>query len=84
MFLKRYGLEYRKKEFNYLTEQQKKKIFELACKHKRIYTLAAEVGAPPYNVRNFLIANDLPYKGKVEKETKLEYFSWEQFPEGIF
>ena len=57
MALKRYGLDYQKRRFNYLTEQQKKKIFELACKHKRIYTLAAEIGASPYNVRNFLIAN---------------------------
>lgn len=84
MFLKRYGLEYRKRNFNFLTEQQKKKIKQGSCEHKRIYTLAAEVGASPYNVRNFLIANDLPYKGKVEKEAKLEYFSWEHFPEGIF
>ncbi|HEX4877107.1 MAG TPA: hypothetical protein VFV31_10575 [Chitinophagaceae bacterium] len=83
MFLKRQGLEYKKYDFKFLTEDQKQKITELASEHKRIYTLAHEVGVTPYSTRNYLLAKGLPYRGRVEKKENNEFFSWEMFPEGI-
>lgn len=67
-----------------LTEYQKKQIRLLSSPHTKIVDIRTKIGISKHVVRAFLVKEDLPYFGKKQKVRNQVFFSWEDYPFGIF
>lgn len=67
-----------------LTEYQKTQIRLLSSPHTKIVDIRTKLGISKNQVREFLVKENLPYFGKKPKVRNQVYFSWEDYPFGIY